>query len=86
VPKSQIVSKGDAICAKGQKTVTAQPPQFDPRAATPAQLRSAVPFLRQQANAIRNDVDQIAALGKPDKDAVLLARLLADTGARARPT
>lgn len=78
LPKAQFISNADAICARELKTVSAPAPNFNPSTASAAQIKSAAPFLRQQATAVHNTVNQVAALGKPDTDQALLQRLLAD--------
>lgn len=77
VPKAQIISEGDAICSKQDKTV-GTPPNIDPAKATGRQLREFVPFLTKNAEVISSEVSQVSALGKPDKDAALFNQVLAD--------
>jgi hypothetical protein len=77
VPKAEIIRKGDAICRNAVKQVTAAPPTIDPTRATAAQIKGIAPFFRQVAASTQTSVSQIAALGKPDKDAALLERILA---------
>jgi hypothetical protein len=77
VPKAQIISRGDAICSKLDKTVGA-PPNIDPAKATGKQLRQFVPFLTKNAAVISSEVSQVSALGKPDKDAALFNQVLTD--------
>jgi hypothetical protein len=78
VSKAEIISKGDAICRKATSQITASPPNGDPAQATSAQLKASAPFFQQLSNSTRTSVSQIAALGKPDKDAALLDKLLAN--------
>lgn len=78
VPKAEIIREGDAICRKAIKQVTAAPPTLDPTHATPAQIKTVAPFFRQVAASTQSSVNQIAALGKPDKDAALLDQALAE--------
>ena len=77
VPKSQIISKGDAICRRLDATI-GQPPNFNPANATTAQLKSIVPFLTKTAQVTTSEVQQVRALGTPSTDAALFKQILAD--------
>ena len=67
VPKSQIISKGDAICRRLDATI-GQPPNFNPANATTAQLKSIVPFLTKTAQVTTSEVQQVRALGTPSTE------------------
>jgi hypothetical protein len=82
VPKSQIISKGDAIRSRLDKTV-GPGPKIDPTTATRKQLVRLAPFLTKNADVISSEVSQVSALGKPDKDAALFNQVLADGRASA---
>jgi hypothetical protein len=77
VPKAQIISKGDAICTRLEATAQ-PPPKVDPSKATGAKLKSLAPFLTKNADIIHSAVQQVGALGKPDKDASLFNVVLAE--------
>ncbi len=63
IPKAQLIKRGDAICAKGNRRITLSPPSGDPAHVTADQLRAAAPFLRQQLEVNASEVRQVAALG-----------------------
>jgi hypothetical protein len=77
VPKAQIISRGDAICSKLDKSIGSGP-NIDPAKATGKQLVGLAPFLTKSADVISSEVSQVSALGKPDKDAALFNQVLAD--------
>src|SRR5438270_8378768 len=77
VPKAQIISRGDAICSKLDKSIGSGP-NIDPAKATGKQLVGLAPFLTKNADVISSEVSQVSALGKPDTDAALFNQVLAD--------
>ena len=77
MPKAQIISRGDAICSRLDKTIGTGP-NVDPAKATGKQLMQLAPFLTKNAAVISSEVSQVSALGKPDKDAALFNQVLAD--------
>ena len=82
MPKAQIISRGDAICSKLDKSIGSGP-NIDPAKATGKQLVGLAPFLTKNADVISSEVSQVSALGKPDKDAALFNQVLADGRAAA---
>lgn len=78
-PLSRVVAAGDALCAKGNQQIGAlETPAFDPAHATPAQLRSAAPYLRKMAAIVATEVDGAAAVGTPDQKADEFSAAIAD--------
>jgi hypothetical protein len=77
IPKAQLISKGDAICTRLEAGI-GPGPNINPAKATPAQLKSLAPFLTKNANVVKAEVDQVGALGTPDKDAAEFKQILAD--------
>jgi hypothetical protein len=77
LPKRQLIKRGDAICAKGNRRLTLSPPAgVDPMHPTPAQLRAAAPFLHQLSVVVGDEVRQVNALGVPDRDRALFERAM----------
>jgi hypothetical protein len=75
IPKAQLIKRGDAICAKGNRGLTLAPPAgMDPMHPTPAQLRAAAPFLHQLSVVVGGEVRKVSALGAPDQDRALFER------------
>lgn len=79
IPKAQLIKRADAICTKGNRHITLQPPQFDPAHPTADQLRSAAPFLHQLAHVIGGEVTAVRALGIPDPGAAAFRRAMTES-------
>lgn len=77
VPKSEIISKGDAICKRLNATLPALP-NSDPTKFTSSQLKQVAPAIAKTGQIVSSEVGQVRALGTPSSDAALLKQVLAD--------